>query len=139
MNALRSDIQHTAEKAVLGLSQTERLALGTEILTRITDPQQFMSMRLAAWMISERADLLADVALHQTPGAEPRAVLQLEATTHELDKLKERPRAGRLRAAYKTLRQAERQFSESVWGDLLGGICLMILAFGAVVVAGVLQ
>ncbi|MGB2200399.1 MAG: hypothetical protein ACPH5G_03585, partial [Pseudooceanicola atlanticus] len=68
-----------------------------------------------------------------------RAVLQLEATTHELDKLKERPRAGRVRAAYKILRQAERQFSESVWGDLLGGICLMILAFGAVVVAGVLQ
>ena len=139
MNALRPDIQHSAEKAVRGLSQTERLALGTEILTRITDPQQFMSMRLAAWMISERADLLADVALHQTPGAEPRALLQYEATTHELDKLKERPRAGRLRAAYKTLRQAERQFSESVWGDLLGGICLMILAFGAVVVAGVLQ
>jgi len=35
-----------------------------------------------------------------------------------------------LRAAWSKFRAAERRFADSIWGDLLGGVCVVIILIG---------
>ena len=138
MTFLRMDIERRARLVVRDLNQIERAALGTEILLSVSEPEAFLSLWYAARLVRERAEQLKEAALH-IPGAEPRAVLQPEATTHEQSEPKGGPCVGRLRTACQVIQDAERRFSESIWGDMLGGLCLFVFGIGVVIAAGVLQ
>ncbi|QEW21210.1 hypothetical protein LA6_003418 [Marinibacterium anthonyi] len=67
-------------------------------------------------------------------GPKPRAVPPSEATTHGPER-GAGPRAGKLRAIWIRVRRAERRFSASIWGDLLGAFCL-ILSWIMILIAG---
>ncbi|EPX78120.1 hypothetical protein [Salipiger mucosus] len=143
----RADVLVRAHEIGRGLTDAQRIALGVTLIGTARQPESFGAARAAERMVGEHARMLladalrGDEAMHQT---------KTVATTHgnagnrlpggrgTVGAPRPAPFLSSLRAAWATIRAAERRLSESLLGDLLGGVSVVALVVGTIIGLGVL-
>ncbi|MFD1342917.1 hypothetical protein [Litorisediminicola beolgyonensis] len=104
-----------ADATVANLTPQERVAVAVLITDRVSDPGCFADLRHASRLIREHGDQLLLERLTEEPG--------------NLVQYEEAPRRPGLLA----------RLDDGVFGDVIGGLCVAVLAYAAFVIAGVLQ
>ncbi|ALF02136.1 hypothetical protein [Salipiger abyssi] len=140
MLTCHADVIQRAREVGQMLPDEQRVALGVTLICMARQPESFGAVQRAGRMVSDHANALTAEALHAGADEAPFLDMTID-TTHGpvFDRHPggrgtagaPRPRlSSSLRAAWATLRAAERRFSEGVWGDLLAGICAVIGMIG---------
>lgn len=153
MLTTHADVVRCAHDVGLQLQDEQRIALGVTLIQMAVNSESFGAVFQAERMIGDHGRaLLSDAMREDEDDFEGHVLDTAIDTTHEhsIDRHHPgvnhtagdtRPRVfhDSLRAAWAHLKAAERHVSDSIWGDLLGGISVVIIAVVLVISAGVLQ
>lgn len=144
------DTAQAAERASAGLTELERIAVGTVMITGATRPDSWLTVRNAGCVIQAHAKTLLGESLQQPD----RPVPTIPATTlrpqgdrcpradMRVGTSGSRATSSRRAAwarAWDRVMAWDEAFSDSWAGVALGGVCMAIFALGCVLAAGVLQ
>lgn len=140
----RADVILRAHEVGRGLTDLERIALGVTLAQTVLTPGNHGAVRLAAARLSDHADALLDAEIALSDSLSDGPDTGPKPTTHEQPGSSERPAdagrpapsvkpasSGRWRAAWDRFARAERRFSDSLAGDLVGVVSLAILVITA--------
>ncbi|MGK7664226.1 MULTISPECIES: hypothetical protein [unclassified Marinovum] len=153
MLTTHADVVRCARDVGLQLQDEQRIALGVTLIQMAKNSESFGAVFQAERMIGDHGRaLLLDAMREDEDHFEDHFLDTAIDTTHELYIDRHHPGAedtagdtrprvlfASLRAAWTRLKAAERRASDSIWGDILGGISVVIIAVVLVISAGVLQ
>ncbi|WP_425099174.1 hypothetical protein [Tropicibacter sp. S64] len=142
----RADVVLMAHVLGRDMTDLERIALGATLIQTVLTPANHCAVRLAAARINEHADALMDALIEMNTGAGPHPG---KATTHEQSgplRIPEAPPSGPStpcametspwwRTAWASFRIVEARLSNSLAGDLLGGLCIWVISMALFVFA----
>lgn len=143
----RADLLRTASEIAAPLTEEQRVALGVTLIQFAREPESFMAVRHAERLVSAHATALLTDALR----AEEAGFQDMTIDTAHGPNFDRHPGAGgsageprprfssSLRAAWARFRAVERRFSDGICGDVLAGVCVVIISIGLIVITGVLQ
>lgn len=147
----QADLHRRAREVGSALPEEQRVALGVSLILMAASPASHSAVRRAGLMIEDHGNiLLADALRGFEGGVEAPFEHMAIGTTHGCQPDRHaggpgavgmsRPRVSSpLRAAWARFRKAEQAFSDSRWGDLMGGLCLAGITVILVIAAGVLE
>lgn len=141
MMVSKEDIAIRANAAATGLTDVERIALGYVLIDGARDPDCWLSLRNAAYLIRDKSDTYLNAALRGADAAaEVAPTMTAPATTHEqLAASSPRSRLPSPGAAWTRIKEAERALSESLLGDFLGMVLVVIACVGVIYIGAFLQ
>ena len=143
MSLTRTTLTQRADDIAAQLTDHERIALGVTLIHAARLPSSWAAVKHAAQLVGHHGEGLLMDELRANEGA-----LDLTPTVATGDRCSGgSDRAGQtrlrvpssLRGAWRVLRRAEGRFSNSLAGDVLGGMCVFIAGIGLIIFVGVLQ
>lgn len=145
-----ADVVRRARDVGQTLPDEQRIALGLTLIRMADRPESFAAVRRAERFVGDHGRALLSEALRieRTIPEAPFTDMAIE-TTHGLQIDRHpgarggagapRPRAFSPRVAWARLCAAEKRLSDSFAGDVIAGICFVMIVLFVVLVAGVLQ
>ncbi|MBB96956.1 MAG: hypothetical protein CML68_20460 [Rhodobacteraceae bacterium] len=150
MLTCRAELIRAAREIGQPLPDEQRIALGVTLIKMAEAPDSFAAVTCAERMVRDHGQSLLSEAL-RTCDDGFEAPFQHVTIDHFHEQSADRHPGGRgtagmsrsrgpssLRAAWALIKTAERQFSESFWGDLIGMIFLIIGWLVLLIAGGVL-
>jgi hypothetical protein len=137
----RVDLVMRAQAQAEGLSDPERIALGVALIGTAQEPDSWAALRFAARLIEDQSTRHLQAVYDLTDAPVAPSNFTTPATHGRSPVASQPPRRHRtpFRAVWGRIRRAERRFSNSIWGDALGALCLCALGAILFFFAGVLQ
>ena len=149
MSLTRTTLTQRADDIAAQLTDHERIALGVTLIHAARLPSSWAAVKHAAQLVGHHGEGLLMDELRANEGALDLTPT-VATTTHEQNGDRcsgGSDRAGQtrlrvpssLRGAWRVLRRAEGRFSNSLAGDVLGGVCVFVAGIGLIIFAGALQ
>ncbi|MGR3273344.1 hypothetical protein DU478_17615 [Thalassococcus profundi] len=145
----RASLTRRADEIAAPLTDHERIALGVTLIHTARHPSSWAAVKHAAQLVGHYGEGLMMDELRANEGALDLTPT-VATTTHEQngdrcsggsDRAGQtRPRvSSSLRGAWRVFQRAEGRFSDSLAGDVLGGVCVFVAGIGLIIFAGALQ